>query len=390
MAMMMTGRVLLVCALCVLWCGAGGGVADGGEEEFVELVVPSSRPNEAQELQRGESRDKGDSEKDEQVDEAKPQKQLQDGGDHQAEGLLLPVEQPVEVQLQSESPRVEETENDTEEEQRRKQEKSSVEHKTRKEPADKSQGGSGKGDVPKENEKQKVKEPISQSREEVVAPGTGTPEAILSQSHQEASRNLVGKNLAENKEIAKENNVKLEEKDKKREPQEQRHLQQQNGKQEALHGSPTGPAATQGSLAPAPTGKLQQTHTSAGSTKQPVEEAPLTETEITSNGTSDPASPSVTARAGDASTSDAEKEEVKVQTNAESSKTAVKEKDDQHEHLTENKKESAKDKNAIRTNATANTDDRDGSTAVSHTTSPLLLLLVVACAAAAAVVAGPT
>ncbi|PWU99598.1 Mucin-associated surface protein (MASP) [Trypanosoma cruzi] len=27
MAMMMTGRVLLVCALCVLWCGAGGGYA---------------------------------------------------------------------------------------------------------------------------------------------------------------------------------------------------------------------------------------------------------------------------------------------------------------------------------------------------------------------------
>ncbi|EKF29512.1 mucin-associated surface protein (MASP), putative [Trypanosoma cruzi marinkellei] len=28
MAMMMTGRVLLVCALCVLWCGGGGGGAD--------------------------------------------------------------------------------------------------------------------------------------------------------------------------------------------------------------------------------------------------------------------------------------------------------------------------------------------------------------------------
>ncbi|KAF8280355.1 Mucin-associated surface protein (MASP), putative, partial [Trypanosoma cruzi] len=27
MAMMMTGRVLLVCALCVLWCGAGGSYA---------------------------------------------------------------------------------------------------------------------------------------------------------------------------------------------------------------------------------------------------------------------------------------------------------------------------------------------------------------------------
>ncbi|ESS61966.1 mucin-associated surface protein (MASP) [Trypanosoma cruzi Dm28c] len=42
------------------------------------------------------------------------------------------------------------------------------------------------------------------------------------------------------------------------------------------------------------------------------------------------------------------------------------------------------------TNKTSNTEttaDSDGSTAVSHTTSPLLLLLVVACAAAAAVVA---
>ncbi|EKF30710.1 mucin-associated surface protein (MASP), putative [Trypanosoma cruzi marinkellei] len=28
MALMMTGRVLLVCALCVLWCGAGGGRCD--------------------------------------------------------------------------------------------------------------------------------------------------------------------------------------------------------------------------------------------------------------------------------------------------------------------------------------------------------------------------
>ncbi|KAF8286722.1 Mucin-associated surface protein (MASP), subgroup S125 [Trypanosoma cruzi] len=32
--MTMTGRVLLVCALCVLWCGAGGGDADGGSVEY--------------------------------------------------------------------------------------------------------------------------------------------------------------------------------------------------------------------------------------------------------------------------------------------------------------------------------------------------------------------
>ncbi|KAF8284846.1 Mucin-associated surface protein (MASP), subgroup S097 [Trypanosoma cruzi] len=58
----------------------------------------------------------------------------------------------------------------------------------------------------------------------------------------------------------------------------------------------------------------------------------------------------------------------------------------QHEHPAENGEESAKDKNALRTNATANTGDSDGSTAVSHTTSPLFLLLVVACATAAAAV----
>ncbi|ESS61743.1 mucin-associated surface protein (MASP) [Trypanosoma cruzi Dm28c] len=34
MAMMMTGRVLLVCALCVLWCGACGGDADGSSVEY--------------------------------------------------------------------------------------------------------------------------------------------------------------------------------------------------------------------------------------------------------------------------------------------------------------------------------------------------------------------
>ncbi|EAN94704.1 Mucin-associated surface protein (MASP) [Trypanosoma cruzi] len=45
MAMMMTGRVLLVCALCVLWCGVGGGFAD----KVVEApagVVASKRTDE--------------------------------------------------------------------------------------------------------------------------------------------------------------------------------------------------------------------------------------------------------------------------------------------------------------------------------------------------------
>ncbi|EAN85950.1 Mucin-associated surface protein (MASP) [Trypanosoma cruzi] len=48
MAMMMTGRVLLVCALCVLWCGAGGR-CDGGETAGLRSDEP---PPESQELEK--------------------------------------------------------------------------------------------------------------------------------------------------------------------------------------------------------------------------------------------------------------------------------------------------------------------------------------------------
>ncbi|PBJ78335.1 mucin-associated surface protein [Trypanosoma cruzi cruzi] len=58
----------------------------------------------------------------------------------------------------------------------------------------------------------------------------------------------------------------------------------------------------------------------------------------------------------------------------------------QNENKDANPKETPVTATAMKT-TTATTGDSDGSTAVSHTTSPLLLLLVVACAAAAAVVA---
>ncbi|EAN83563.1 mucin-associated surface protein (MASP), putative, partial [Trypanosoma cruzi] len=45
MAMMMTGRVLLVCALCVLWCGAAVGVSFG--DSVSELQGELSRASES-------------------------------------------------------------------------------------------------------------------------------------------------------------------------------------------------------------------------------------------------------------------------------------------------------------------------------------------------------
>ncbi|EAN99921.1 mucin-associated surface protein (MASP), putative, partial [Trypanosoma cruzi] len=60
MAMMMTGRVLLVCALCVLWCGfsgiaadGAGGVPDGSAVEYLVVEWRSQlRRNCAEEVSR--------------------------------------------------------------------------------------------------------------------------------------------------------------------------------------------------------------------------------------------------------------------------------------------------------------------------------------------------
>ncbi|PBJ71378.1 mucin-associated surface protein [Trypanosoma cruzi cruzi] len=397
MAMMMAGRVLLVCALCVLWCTIGV-VADGNKEEVVESVVPLSGPNGSQQLQEEDSRRKGRSENDEQVDETQMQKQRQDGEGHE-EGSIQPAEQSVGLQLQSERPRVEEAGKRTEKEQLRqgKQPNPSVEHQTPSNLADKYQERGGKGDVPKERDKQKEEEIISQSRgeteshgkeKEKVATGPGSPEVILTEISQEASRSPPEKPLAENEQIAEENVGKKEEKDKQHEKKGDPHVQQQNGKQEKPHGPPTGSGSTQSSLATLPPEELQQKQTSAGSTSHLEGEAPLIGTESTSNGNNDPSLPSVSTNAGVAATHETDKEDAKVRPSVESTETTVNETDEQHEHLTENGKESAKDKTGVGANSTANTAGSDDSTAVIYFTSPLLpLLVVVACAAAAAVAA---
>ncbi|EKG02295.1 mucin-associated surface protein (MASP), putative, partial [Trypanosoma cruzi] len=67
MAMMMTGRVLLVCALCVLWCGAGGRCDEvettalgGGVEPLVQSQVIVKSPEGPQGLQVGPPDIKGE------------------------------------------------------------------------------------------------------------------------------------------------------------------------------------------------------------------------------------------------------------------------------------------------------------------------------------------
>ncbi|EAN96503.1 Mucin-associated surface protein (MASP) [Trypanosoma cruzi] len=232
-----------------------------------------------------------------------------------------------------------------------------------------------------------IEEP-PREKEDVDEPDAGATERNSIESHLEATRNHAEKPLAGSEHVDKENYDQKEEKEKKREEQGDAHVQQQNGKHETLHGLPIEAGTTRGSLANPPPEELQQKQTSAGSTKQLEGEAPFINAESKSNGHNDLSLPSVPTRAGVAATHEAAKGNAEVQNNAESTETAVNNKDDPNENLTENDKESAKDKNALRTNATANTGDSDGSTAVSHTTSPFLPpLLVVACAAAAVVAA---
>ncbi|RNC53365.1 mucin-associated surface protein (MASP), partial [Trypanosoma cruzi] len=59
MAMMMTGRVLLVCALCVLWSvaadGAVGVVSGGDDNSLKELFIPVARLKVRQEQRAAEA-----------------------------------------------------------------------------------------------------------------------------------------------------------------------------------------------------------------------------------------------------------------------------------------------------------------------------------------------
>ncbi|RNC51809.1 mucin-associated surface protein (MASP), partial [Trypanosoma cruzi] len=66
MAMMMTGRVLLVCALCVLWCGAGGSFANeertglgSGAESLLESQELETSPQVTQGIRDGTGGVKG-------------------------------------------------------------------------------------------------------------------------------------------------------------------------------------------------------------------------------------------------------------------------------------------------------------------------------------------
>ncbi|EKG02336.1 mucin-associated surface protein (MASP), putative, partial [Trypanosoma cruzi] len=70
MAMMMTGRVLLVCALCVLWCVTAGGRCDAGET--AGSGSGGGRPPESKQLETSPQGTQGPKDEARSVEEKKP------------------------------------------------------------------------------------------------------------------------------------------------------------------------------------------------------------------------------------------------------------------------------------------------------------------------------
>ncbi|EAN93999.1 Mucin-associated surface protein (MASP) [Trypanosoma cruzi] len=298
MAMMMTGRVLLVCALCVLWCGVCGGGCDGGETAVPRSGAGGPPPGSA-EL-------------------GTPLQDTQE----------LNVESPDingKVPSQS-SPRIEKADDeDSDDEDREGKDKKDEKEKNKVQP-EKDEGKKKEGPPP----------PPPPPPPPAPPPPPGGPAP--------SSTAVEGGPTAE-----KENLQKVTKKDSE---------------------APEAPSgdATQG----------QHSHdtdtedsTKNAATGSPAE--PTTTLSTSASGSGD----HVQNKADEDDAQSSEEQHDSVETgNANDVPT-----------LSEEAPQTAETITAARINVTTTPGDSDGSTAVSHTTSPLLLLLVVACAAAAAVMA---
>ncbi|KAF5216449.1 Mucin-associated surface protein (MASP) subgroup S047 [Trypanosoma cruzi] len=294
MAMMMTGRVLLVCALCVLWCGAGGGFANedraglwsGGGPllQSQELETPLQV---TQELRRGAGGVKG------QVPSKPPEDEVEDED-----------EDDEDEEDDSEENEHEETEDG---------EKKSIERQS-------DQGGTVASD-----------------------PNSG-------------EKNLIGGGQENHQPIVSAEDISL------------------SGSQES-NANPTQPEVDEKKETEKSLPAVENAHT-------PVNGENTLLGGVAGGNPPSPPEDGVDSREKDGE--DTTSEDKKDVPPPETAATPQSHRDKGSEGTGEDTKATTVTAN---TTDTTNTQNSDGSTAVSHTTSPLLLLLVVACAAAAAVVA---
>ncbi|PBJ76237.1 mucin-associated surface protein [Trypanosoma cruzi cruzi] len=360
---MMPGRVLLVCALCVLWCGASGGCAAGEDAEDdvsvggvkglpinPENVIsppgalgapkPHSGVGQEESLtpkelppQTTEEIPEDDAEDEEQnfSEEGDNSGRINDStkGIKEEEKKETPAREPLPVK-DSHSPQVEEE----------LEEKDNTEPKTRKERKKE------EGPPPPISAAQPTTLATTQTPE-VKLPGRKTPHVAP-----EGDASQKGLNDA----------------------QTLTHQKHENSSSQ-----------TETSVEPSEDpseGIVAEQQGQATATENLTENAPATNQEETT------ASSNSTSSGGDAR-STADENTANVQRPNPNESNDDLESSDTHPAPTDTEAppQKAIKLTTARINGTTTPGDSDSSTAVSHTTSPLLLLLVVACAAAAAVVA---
>ncbi|EAN95997.1 Mucin-associated surface protein (MASP) [Trypanosoma cruzi] len=365
MAMMMTGRVLLVCALCVLWCGVcavGVSMADDSENTDVSQGSAKGPPSEPA------GRNNGKQESSDQVSQG-----LQKVGE--------PLDSKKEaVGNQRKDPKIETPTTDKSMDDKGEAEKEQIRGSAgeesgelleeREAPLD-GQGGEGQARQAGNGSAKVGGHSSATTPSEGERPGTGEsspPGSLLPPASTQGNGAAIPASLQGAPAATMKTNEKPVE-NPRAEPEKEKLSSEDDVPEQTSQGVNDGVEPNNDS--------------------QKKENVSVTLKER--NGESDGDSESTQTRplaVGDASNMDAERgTEIGLPKNNPTANNAVTEGAKRGDNKHSTRKETPVKATAI-TNDTARTGDSDGSTAVPHTTSPLLLLLlVVACAAAAAVVA---
>ncbi|PBJ79609.1 mucin-associated surface protein [Trypanosoma cruzi cruzi] len=361
MAMMMTGRVLLVCALCVLWCGTPGAAADGSEMTDLSGIGGGSLP-ESKEI--GKSPERPQVKKDETGD-VKGKKPLASSGDNEeddADGVEKDYD--VVVDDLEEEEREEEAVDPAETEipsgQRKEEASSAPQSKHEKRPTAAAEG------IPTAQSPATAVQPTTQGQPPKAAPSpedspvpaasTATVTPAVASSEQ---GNIAAP--ARKKDEKQSEDIYPAQESEQPGPQDVVLVQHSQGVHESKesNNNPRNPAS-----ASATANQRDATFNGHG---EPAQATSSNKRVFESNDANSGTEEGITSddpTADGAGTNDT--------------------KNSQNMHG--NTKETPVEATAMK-GATATTGDSDSSTAVTYFTSPLLLLLFVACAAAAAVVA---
>ncbi|PWV02220.1 Mucin-associated surface protein (MASP) [Trypanosoma cruzi] len=374
MALMMAGRVLLlVCALCVLWCGTAGAAADGSEERADlsgiggESLPESKGIGKSPEGPQGKKDEAGD------VNGKKPPASSEDEGEEDeeeddADGDEEDYDVVVDDDDLEEEEREEETVDPAETEipngQTKEEASSPPQSKHEKGPTPPA-AAAAEG-IPIKQSPATPVQPTTQGQPPTAAPSpedSPVPSASAATVTPAVTSSEQGNMpAAARKKDEKQSKILTQHKKTNNpNPQDVVLVQQSQGVHESKesNNNPRDPAS-----ASATANQLDATFNGHG---EPAQTTSSTKSFFESNDANSGTEEGITKddpAADGAGTNDT--------------------KNSQNKH--DNTKETPVQATAMK-GATATTGDSDGSTAVFHITSPLLLLLVVACVAAAAVVA---